>query len=92
MRHHRILVFEKDTTEDGVDVLVPIEVPEDINATNVGEWLTTLQEYPDRHYTVMCVSDVRDYEIKERPKELYAESVDTAEPPEYDPRDYIKCR
>lgn len=74
MKKKRILVFEEETTEYGVDVLVPVEVPEGTNIGNVGKWLAGLHNTPRHHYTVMIVSEVYDFHIKERPKVLYAES------------------
>lgn len=89
MSANKILVFKKETTEYGVDVLIPVKVPEEINIDDVGEWLPTLHKHAHHHYIVMIVSDVREYEVKERPKVLYAESVDAAAPPKYDFEDYI---
>lgn len=90
MSDKRIRVFEHVRTEDAQYVLVPIEIPKEINSNNIKEWLPTLQKRPHQLYTVIEESAVRDYYfIKERPKVLYAESVDLAEPPKYGPEDPI---
>lgn len=84
-----LLVFRHDYTESKEGVLVPIEVPENITLDNVRDWLPTLEKCHGYLYSVMVVTYTCAYDIKAHPKVLYAESVDAAAPPEYDPEYYI---
>ena len=81
-----LLVFRHEYSENGVGSLVPVEVPCTLTLDTIEEWLTTLKYGCGYSYSVMMVGFTCRYNIKEKTT-VYAESVDPAEPPKYDPED-----
>ena len=68
---------------------MPVEVPDGVTLDNVEEWLPTLEKQHGYSYSVMVVTFTCAYDIKAHPQVLYAEPVDPAQPPKYDPRDLM---